>query len=126
MLAHPTLEKLHTLRLTGMAKAFDEQLHMNDIDSLSTEERLGLMADRELTERDARRLKCRLSKAKLPSSRGLCRGYRLPPSPTPRPRPHDPARYFSVATRTPQRPHLRPHRNRQKLARVRLGQQSLS
>ena len=65
MLTHPTLEKLHTLRLPGMAKAFDEQLHMDDIDSLSTEERLGLMADRELTERDARRLKYRLSKAKL-------------------------------------------------------------
>ena len=65
MLAHPTLEKLHALRLTGMARAFEEQLHMDDIDVLSTEERLGLMADREMTERDARRLKYRLQKAKL-------------------------------------------------------------
>ena len=65
MLAHPTLEKLHALRLTGMARAFEEQLHMDDIDVLSTEERLGLMADREMTERDARRLKYRLRKAKL-------------------------------------------------------------
>ena len=65
MLNHPTLEKLHTLRLAGMAKAFAEQLLMDDIDALSTEERLGLMADREITERDSRRLKSRLTKAKL-------------------------------------------------------------
>ncbi len=65
MLTHPTLDKLNTLRLTGMARAFEEQLHMDDIDNLSTEERLGLMVDREMTERDARRLKNRLRKAKL-------------------------------------------------------------
>lgn len=65
MLVHPTLEKLHALRLTGMARAFQEQLHMDDIGALSTEERLGLMADRELTEREARRLRNRLQKAKL-------------------------------------------------------------
>ena len=65
MLVHPTLEKLQALRLTGMARAFEEQLHMDDIGALSTEERLGLMADRELTEREARRLKNRLQKAKL-------------------------------------------------------------
>ncbi len=65
MLIHPTLDKLHVLRLTGMARALEEQLAMADIESLSTEERLGLMVDRELTERDARRLKSRLQKAKL-------------------------------------------------------------
>ncbi len=56
MLAHPTLEKLNAMRLTGMARAFEEQLHFDNIDALSTEERLGLMIDREMTERDARRL----------------------------------------------------------------------
>jgi DNA replication protein DnaC len=65
MLAHPTLDKLHALRLSGMARAFEEQIHMDDVDALSTEERLGLMVDREMTERDARRLKYRLAKAKL-------------------------------------------------------------
>lgn len=65
MLTHPTLDKLHTLRLAGMAKAFQEQLDMPDIDALSTAERIGLMADRELTERDNRRLTTRLRKAKL-------------------------------------------------------------
>lgn len=65
MLTHPTLDKLHALRLAGMAKAFQEQLDMPDIDALSTAERIGLMADRELTERDNRRLTTRLRKAKL-------------------------------------------------------------
>ncbi len=65
MLAHPTLDKLHTLRLVGMAKAFEEQLKMADIEALSAEERLGLLVDRELLERDNRRLKTRLRNAKL-------------------------------------------------------------
>jgi DNA replication protein DnaC len=65
MLAHPTLDKLQALRLTGMAKAFAEQLQTADIDTLPTEERLGLMVDREHLERDNRRLKTRLRNAKL-------------------------------------------------------------
>lgn len=65
MLTHPTLDKLHTLRLTGMARAFEEQLKMPDIEALTTEERLGLMADREMTERDCRRLQTRLRRARL-------------------------------------------------------------
>ena len=65
MLTHPTLERLVSLKLTGMARALQEQMHMPEIDSLSFEERLGLLVDRELTERENRRLKDRLTKAKL-------------------------------------------------------------
>ena len=65
MLNHPTLEKLHTLRLFGMLKALTEQMNMPGIDTLSFEERLGLLADREITEREDRRLKTRLRQAKL-------------------------------------------------------------
>lgn len=65
MLTHPTLERLEELRLTGMAKALREQLEMPDIDALGFEERLGLLTDRELTEREDRRLRTRLKKAKL-------------------------------------------------------------
>lgn len=65
MLTHPTLDKLHQLRLLGMAKAFEEQMHMSDVAQLSTEERLGLMVDRELTARADRRLQTRLRQAKL-------------------------------------------------------------
>jgi len=65
MLTHPTLERLHTMRLTGMARALEEQLEMADIESLSFEERLGLLVDREATERADRQLKTRLRQAKL-------------------------------------------------------------
>ena len=65
MLTHPTLEKLEELRLRGMLKALQDQAQTPEIGSLSFEERLGLMIDREMTERDNRRLKTRLRKAKL-------------------------------------------------------------
>jgi len=65
MLNHPTLDKLQAMRLTGMLKALIEQAAMPDIDALSFEERLGLLIDREMTEREDRRLKTRLRQAKL-------------------------------------------------------------
>ena len=68
MLTHPILEQLTELRLTGMHKALGEQLDMNDLQQLSFDERLGLMLDREITERDDRRLQYRLRKARLKQS----------------------------------------------------------
>jgi DNA replication protein DnaC len=65
MLNHPTLDKLHELRFAGMAKALTEQMALPDIDELSFEERLGLLVDREMTEREDRRLTTRLRQAKL-------------------------------------------------------------
>ncbi len=65
MLAHPTLDKIEQLRLFGMAKALREQLQNQKATSLSFEERLGLLIDRELTERENRRLVTRLRAAKL-------------------------------------------------------------
>lgn len=65
MLTCPTLEKLKEMRLTGMAGALEDQLQTPDIATLGFEERLGLLVDREQTERDNRRLKTRLTKAKL-------------------------------------------------------------
>ena len=65
MLTHPTINKLNELRLKGMAAALEDQLQMPEIDSLSFEERLGLMVDREETERENRRLTTRLKNARL-------------------------------------------------------------
>jgi DNA replication protein DnaC len=65
MLIHPTLEKLQALRLTGMLQALSEQMQMPDIGDLGFEERLGLLVDREMTERSARRLTTRLRQAKF-------------------------------------------------------------
>lgn len=71
MLNHPTVEKLHSLRLTGMAKALSEQQLMPEINSLSFEERLGLLVDRESTDRENRKLATRLKKAKLRHSASI-------------------------------------------------------
>lgn len=62
---HPTQDKLLALKLQGMAKGLSEQLETNLYDGLCFEERLGLLVDREMTERDNRRLKTRLQSAKL-------------------------------------------------------------
>ncbi len=60
-----TLEKLNQLRLTGMSKAFEEQLNMPDIKELSFEARLGLLVDREVIVRENKRLTTRLRTARL-------------------------------------------------------------
>ncbi|MBL4821808.1 MAG: IS21-like element helper ATPase IstB [Gammaproteobacteria bacterium] len=65
MLHHPTLDKLHTLKFTGMATALTEQMALSDINDLDFDERLGLLVDREFTEREDRRMKSRLRQAKL-------------------------------------------------------------
>ena len=65
MLTHPTVDKLHELRCTGMAKAMAEQLASPQVQNLSFEERLGLLVDRELTERHSRQLTNRLRRARL-------------------------------------------------------------
>src|SRR3546814_9357031 len=65
MLVHHTHERLAALGLAGMAKAFTEQLALPDSETLTFEQRLGLMIDREATERDNRRLATRLKFAAL-------------------------------------------------------------
>ena len=65
MLTHPIFEKLEKLRFYGMLNALTEQMQMPDIGKLSFDDRLGLLVDREITERENRRLKTRLRKAKL-------------------------------------------------------------
>ena len=65
MLTHPTVDKLQQLRCAGMARALTEQLASTEVDALSFEERLGLLVDRELTERHSRQLTNRLRRARL-------------------------------------------------------------
>lgn len=65
MLRNPTLEKLTELRLHGMAGSLREQLNKNEYSELEFEERLGIMVDREMLERQNRLLKTRLAQAKL-------------------------------------------------------------
>jgi DNA replication protein DnaC len=65
MLTHQTITHLRSLRLDGMARAFEEQLTQPVASSLAFEERFGLLVDRELAWRDTRRLERLLKQAKL-------------------------------------------------------------
>ena len=65
MLHRHTLDKLHTLRLTGMAAAFEQQLAQPAAQELSFEERFALLLDQEILYRDNRRLARLLKAAKL-------------------------------------------------------------
>lgn len=65
MLAHPTIESLKNLRLSGMAKALENQFNQPQIESMSFEERLGLIVDCEVCDRETRRLQTRLRNAAL-------------------------------------------------------------
>ncbi len=65
MLKTPTMEKLKALKLNGMLKGLEEQVASPEFDSLSFDERLGLLVDRESIEQENRRLKTRLKQAKL-------------------------------------------------------------
>jgi len=55
MLIESTLDRLHELGLTGMAQAFAEQLGVPDMQSISFEDRLALLLERETSERENRR-----------------------------------------------------------------------
>ncbi len=65
MLNHQTIEGLYALKLAAMAAGLAEQDASAAHQALSFEERLGLLVDRELAERDDRRLQRYLKTAKL-------------------------------------------------------------
>ena len=65
MLINQTLDKLEVLGLSGMVLGVREQLEGSQYLSLSFDERLGLLVDREAEARDSRRLALRLKAAKL-------------------------------------------------------------
>src|SRR6202048_2463854 len=65
MLTQPTIEKLCTMRLRGRAEAFQQQQEDANIHSLSFEERLGLLIDRQWNWRENRALERRLRNGRL-------------------------------------------------------------
>src|SRR6266700_1729706 len=65
MLTQPTIEKLYTMRLRGMAEAFQQQQEDANIHSLSFEERFGLLIDRQWNWRQNRALERRLRIGRL-------------------------------------------------------------
>jgi DNA replication protein DnaC len=77
MLTQPLLQQLHELRLRGMAAGLEQQLSGTTTGDLSFEERLGLLIQHELLERQSCRLRQRLRWAledlDLKAARGLDR-----------------------------------------------------
>jgi DNA replication protein DnaC len=65
MLTQNTIEGLRTLRLPAMAAGLIEQREQPDYTQLSFEDRLGLLVDSELLQRQNRRLERSLKSAKL-------------------------------------------------------------
>jgi DNA replication protein DnaC len=65
MLTQQTLTRLRSLKLDGMAHAFEEQLAQPASHGLAFEERFGLLVDREVTWRDTRRVDKLLKNARL-------------------------------------------------------------
>jgi len=62
---HQSVEKLRTMRLTGMARALEEQLAQADIGRLTFDERLAMLIDREEVDRHNAALAQRLRLARL-------------------------------------------------------------
>ena len=65
MLNVPTMDKLRSLKFHGMLKGLEEQIASKSYQKLSFEERLGLLVDLEIVERDNRRFSARLRHASL-------------------------------------------------------------
>jgi DNA replication protein DnaC len=65
MLTSPTLDKLRDLNLLGMSRAYKEQIERADYQALGFDDRLGMLVDVELQERENRRLHRYLKAARL-------------------------------------------------------------
>lgn len=65
MLQQPTLDKLESMRLHGMAQALREQDKQEDARALTFDERLSLLVDRQFTWRQNEAMQARLRRAKL-------------------------------------------------------------
>jgi DNA replication protein DnaC len=65
MLNQPTIEKLQTMKMFGMADAFRAQLESTDISQLSFEERFALLVDQQWLWKENRALARRLRSARL-------------------------------------------------------------
>ena len=63
-----TVEKLISMKLHGMADAVQEQMKNRAYKDLGFEERLGMLVDREMDNRQDRKLRTLLTKARFRSS----------------------------------------------------------
>jgi DNA replication protein DnaC len=71
MLTQPLIAQLQSLGLRGMVRALEHQAATPDTAALSFEDRLGLLVQHEIAERQAYRLSQRLRWAKLPQAAAI-------------------------------------------------------
>jgi DNA replication protein DnaC len=71
MLIEPMIQQLYQLRLRGMAAGLQQLLAHAPDAALTFEERLSILIQHEITERDCKRLSQRLRWAKLPQHAAL-------------------------------------------------------
>lgn len=65
MLTENLIDQMNTLKLSGLAEAFREQISQPNHANLSFEDRLGLLLDREILTRENKRIKNLQKRAKL-------------------------------------------------------------
>src|SRR5512139_3030953 len=65
MLNEQTFDKLHAMKLIGMAEGFKEQIEQSCFWDLSFEERFGMLVERQWSWKENKRLKHLLKEAKL-------------------------------------------------------------
>jgi DNA replication protein DnaC len=71
MFLHPLIKSLNELRLRGMASAFERQLQLPDVATMTFDDRLALLVEHERVDRTSQRLAQRLRWAKLTQSAAL-------------------------------------------------------
>lgn len=78
MMNEPTLEKLRTMRLEGMAASWLEQQKDTTATKLAFDERFGMLVDAEWLHRENKRLGRALKEREAQTLAGVRRGHRLP------------------------------------------------
>src|SRR5262249_6940932 len=80
VITEETIQKLNDMRLHTMAKVLREILATAPGHALSFEEKVGMLVDREWTDRDNRRLSRRLKEAKLGTGRAILEDVTVDPA----------------------------------------------
>src|SRR5271157_1067177 len=100
MLAHPTLDQLHTLGLHGLAKGFKELENKAEARSLDHAEWLGLLLEYEMTLRRQKQFDARANCSSASSRQR--RGRKLSGPSRTRPRSVPQTRHLRLDRRAPQ------------------------
>jgi hypothetical protein len=125
MLNQQTIEKLHTMKLHGIADAFRAQLETTEATQLSFEERFALLVDQQWLWKENRALARHLRAAHLNKGTRCGRGCRLPAPARPGSQIGAHTLYQRLGPPTSMQPPARAHRYWKKLVGLRVGAEGL-